>query len=204
MFGGISKIFSICKYSFYELKSRKQWIAPDDPVSHYCFSAISWNSLIHSLHIDLHRYILHYFHIRYSCLCCSVRIPTDLHQKLPTSFPKDRFDFVLHTFTNRNNQLRQFSSSRAFRALLTRLTAAPNTSTSFSFARRLGSNFLNCSKVVLLLYHFLGLVHWQFLSKLSVLLLLFWNLFLVCYTNRDTPLQVLIAARGVWNAKQEA
>ena len=32
---GISKIFSICKYPFYELKRRKQRIAPDDPVSHY-------------------------------------------------------------------------------------------------------------------------------------------------------------------------
>ena len=31
----ISKIFNICKYPFYELKRRKQRIAPDYPVSHY-------------------------------------------------------------------------------------------------------------------------------------------------------------------------
>ena len=35
MFGGISRFVSICKYPFYELKSHKQRIAPDDPVSHY-------------------------------------------------------------------------------------------------------------------------------------------------------------------------
>ena len=35
MSGGISKFFIICKYPFYELKSHKQRIAPDDPVSHY-------------------------------------------------------------------------------------------------------------------------------------------------------------------------
>ena len=42
----------------------------------------SGNSLIHSLRIDLHRYILHYFHLRYSRLRCSVRLHTDLGQKL--------------------------------------------------------------------------------------------------------------------------
>ena len=66
---------------------------------------------------------------------------------------------------------------------------------------RLESIFFNCSKVVLLLYHFLSLFSWLFLSKLSVLLLFFfWNLFLVWYSNRDTSLQVLIAVRNVRKA----
>ena len=54
----------------------------------------------------------------------------------------------------------------------------------------------------LLLYHFLGLVPWLFISKFSVLLLLFWNLFLDCYTNRDTSLYILIAVRNDWKAPQ--
>ena len=57
MFGGISKVFSICKYPFYELKSRKQRIAPDDPVSHYygtCVGTIDEHKSIGVHRIDLY------------------------------------------------------------------------------------------------------------------------------------------------------
>ena len=42
---GISKIFIICKYPLYDLKSRKQRIAPDDPVSYYFLSFIVFDRL---------------------------------------------------------------------------------------------------------------------------------------------------------------
>ena len=58
-------------------------------------SFFSGNSLIHSLRIDLHRYILHYFRRRYSRLRYSVRLHTDLHQKFPHLFLLLRRDSTL-------------------------------------------------------------------------------------------------------------
>ena len=69
----------------------------------------SGNSLIHSLCIDLHRYILHYCCLRYSHLhyifCLSSCWSSSKAASTPLSFAKERFDFVLRTFTNGNSQL---------------------------------------------------------------------------------------------------
>ena len=62
---------------------------------------------------------------------------------------------------------------------------------------RLESIFFNCSKVVLLLYHFLG----YFFPSCLFYFFFFWNLFLIWYSNRDTSLQVLIAVRNVRKAQ---
>ena len=61
-----------------------------------CF--FSGNSITHLLRIDLHRYILHYFCLRYSRVRYSVRLHTDLHQKLPHLLFLLRRDWLCLTY----------------------------------------------------------------------------------------------------------
>ena len=92
-----------------------------------CF--FSGNSLIHSLRIDLHRYILHYFRLRCSRLRCSARLHTDLHQKFPHLFLLLKRDSTLSYI------LLQMGTTNCDNLALPELSE-------LSFVRRLGSNFL--------------------------------------------------------------
>lgn len=80
-------------------------------------------------------------------------------QKPPSipSFSAERIDFVGHTFTNGNNQLRNCSSSKDFLALINGPAAALDISTSFNLVLHFGKSFFNlfqCFSTVFPVYRF--------------------------------------------------